>query len=554
VASPLCQWRSGGREFCGRQAYGDHEYCIFHLPEKKEDEIREFAKALVEEIELQRGRDSNTLNFRGFHFPRGINLLDMLGAKHGAPPTIEQELYFTNCTFDEAIVAEGTQFLGNVTFGESRFREGVSFLACTFKGVADFCRATFDRDAWFSTTQFQEATFTSTRFGDCSMFPDCEFVGDASFPNAVFQDDSSFMNSTFKAGALFHGAKFRKEVSFETTTFEGNAVFDPVEFSSTADFTGSTFLKDLEMKPWPQQQAGSTVLLSFTRFAQRVIFDLTEFLESSSTASTLLVLGQCVLEGQARMTFRGSMGCVSLLDTDLTNAVFVGEDWRPRPDLAGSVKSKKRNAVLEEYALERIANGETDIPELLAYVDVDGIAQLYRRLRDNYETHKRYAEAGDFFIGEMEILRRYRTVHTRVNRPPTPQADMRNAARRPLTDPYRFLLLEPYRILALYGESIRRPAFAALLIVLVFALVRPPLPLMLGSVLTFAQSTKMVTDTNLPTNMTGIINATWNALQESTFAFFQLRAENHTDLAERLFSAPILGLLFIAIRRKLERR
>jgi len=367
VARPLCQWRSGGREVCGRQAYGGHEYCIFHLPEKKEDEIGEFAKALLEEIESQRARDSNTLNFQGFHFPRRIDLLDLLGAKHVAPPTIEQELYFGDCTFDEGVVAEGAQFLGNVTFGQSRFREGVSFLACTFRGVADFCDATFERGAWFSTTQFQEAVFTFAKFRDCSMFPDCEFVGDASFPGVTFQDDSSFTNSTFKAGALFHGAIFRKEISFETTTFEGNAVFDPVEFSGTADFTGSTFLKDLEMRPWPQQQTGSTVLLSFTRFAQRVIFDLTEFLESKSTPSTLLVLGECVLEGQARMTFRGSMGCVSLLDTDLTNAVFVGEDWRPRPDLAGSVKSKKRNAV-EEYALERIANGETDIPERLGYV------------------------------------------------------------------------------------------------------------------------------------------------------------------------------------------
>lgn len=254
------------------------------------------------------------------------------------------------------------------------------------------------------------------------------------------------------------------------------------------------------------------------------------------------------------MTFRGSMGCVSLLHTDLSKAVFVNECWLPRVDLAGSVRSKKRNAVLEEYALERMANGETDIPESLGYADVGGIAQLYRRLRDNYEVNKRYAEAGDFFIGEMEILRQYRTVHTREDKTTSPQTPGQTVEKRPLSDPYRVLLLEPYRFLAVYGGSIKRPAVFALLIVLALTLVRPPLPSMLLSALPFPQSPVVAADANLPTNATAIINATWNAFQESVFAFFQLRAEETIDLFERLLSIPILGLLFIAIRRKLERR
>jgi uncharacterized protein YjbI with pentapeptide repeats len=304
MARPACQWVSPSHKGCEREAHGDREYCIFHLPEKKDDEIEQFAEALHKEIESQREKDSTALDSEGFHFPRRIDLLEMFGAKNISPPTIEQQLYFGNCTFDEPVVAEEAQFLSHVMFGNARFREGVSFFGCIFRGVADFCYATFERDAWFSSTQFHEALFTSAKFRDCSMFPDCEFSGDANFPGAVFQDDSSFMNSTFKADALFHGAIFRKNVSFETATFAGNAVFDPAEFSGTADFTGSTFLKDLEMRPWPQQQTGAKIFLSFTRFAQRVILDLSEFMDWESTPSTLLVLGECVVEGNASYFLR----------------------------------------------------------------------------------------------------------------------------------------------------------------------------------------------------------------------------------------------------------
>lgn len=190
MTQQTCRWRPSHGEGCGRQAHGQREYCIFHLPEKKEHEIEEFAKALREEIESQRRRDPNKLDFEGFHFPCQIDLRDMLAAKHLFPPTIEQDLWFPGCTFEQGLVAHEVQFLGHVLFGDALFRKGVSFIACTFRGIADFCHATFEGDAWFSSARFREASFTFAVFRSCAMFPDAEFLGDAYFPSVTFEDDS----------------------------------------------------------------------------------------------------------------------------------------------------------------------------------------------------------------------------------------------------------------------------------------------------------------------------------------------------------------------------
>jgi hypothetical protein len=54
--------------------------------------------------------------------------------------------------------------------------------------------------------------------------------------------------------------------------------------------------------------------------------------------------------------------------------------------------------VLKQHTLEPIAD-----------VNTDGEHSCTEGLH-NYEASKRYAEAGDYFIGEMEVLRRYKTV------------------------------------------------------------------------------------------------------------------------------------------------
>jgi hypothetical protein len=177
--------------------------------------------------------------------------------------------------------------------------------------------------------------------------------------------------------------------------------------------------------------------------------------------------------------------------------------------------------------------------------------QLYRRLRENYEANKRYSEAGDFFVGEMEVLRKYKTMQT-IARPKTEQritdgegkkiqrqtesteasATLR-VVKRPITDPYR-LILELYRLLAMYGESIKRPTVASFVTIGLFACVR----LLLTPEI----------------NINQILSTFVMTMKDSIFSFFQLGGGGDIDRIERLVSPFILGLLFITLRRRLERR
>lgn len=75
------------------------------------------------------------------------------------------------------------------------------------------------------------------------------------------------------------------------------------------------------------------------------------------------------------------------------------------------------------------------------------VTSLYRQLRLNYEGNRQEAEAGHFYIGQMEMRRRDRSYFWL----------------------YRFIL-EIYRVLGMYGESYVRPTFFYLVFGGVFAL------------------------------------------------------------------------------------
>jgi hypothetical protein len=68
------------------------------------------------------------------------------------------------------------------------------------------------------------------------------------------------------------------------------------------------------------------------------------------------------------------------------------------------------------------------------------VADLYRQLRQNLEVNRQEAEAGHFYIGQMEMRRR-----------------------DPSYPPLYRLMVSIYRVLAMYGESYLRPPLFYLL-------------------------------------------------------------------------------------------
>jgi hypothetical protein len=589
---------------CERPVYPQRDYCIFHIPDKNEKEVADFEAAFDHEIERQSKENPDWFDFQGFHFPYGVSA-EMLRAKMaGKRPTIAQQLNFVESYFHGGAWFENTTFQARATFSyatfggalfknvsferdaafnDAKFRLGW-FENAEFHGMAEFSGAAFDEGAFenamfmararfvgtefretvhFDRAKFQnEAWFSGARFGGDAWFEDAMFLERMWFLGAVFQQWTVFSGVTSCGVAWFEDTKFGKYTKFIDAKFLGYTSFNDTEFRGETLFAGARFHEELYMCPVsirPEERSESVICFVKTQFEGRVELDWSGIL--GATVSSVLILKACAFGENAKMIIRGAVGCFSL-HTDLSKTEFLDEDWRERIDLLGSVKPKHRRAVLDEYILDRMARSETRIPPSLSYVNTDSVAQLYRRLRHNYEASKRYAEAGEFFVGEMEVLRKYRTVQM-VSLPAKTKASAGGKGGGPRVtveswesagsrvqrrlDWYRFLLLEPYKWLALYGERVGRPAFWAVFIIAVFTVVRPPLPTMLSSVFS-----------SFPALTAANVTATWNAtmepLKDSIFAFFQLSGgQTGYDLAERLFSAPILGLLFIAIRRKLER-
>ena len=172
-----------------------------------------------------------------------------------------------------------------------------------------------------------------------------------------------------------------------------------------------------------------------------------------------------------------------------------------------------KNLKVKHLPESRIMENET--------ITYDAVAQLYRRLRRNYENNYRFAEAGGFFIGEMEMRRldvtaRFKNKYIR---------------KIELWLKRNFSLIGIYKHLSLYGESYIRPVVWGLIVIILYPLVMHWL---------FNPTLTIQPIDFLNTNV-----------RNSLASFFQM---DNTYIMERIIGIPILGLLFIALKRNFERK
>jgi len=177
-----------------------------------------------------------------------------------------------------------------------------------------------------------------------------------------------------------------------------------------------------------------------------------------------------------------------------------------------------RASIMEHGILEERKRSSKNAEMILPDMTPEHVQQIYVRLRRNLERSAgRYPEAGDFFINEKKmrelILQEGRTWPRAGNLP-------------------EWLILKVYGWLALYGESIMRPVFWSVVTIVVLAALR-------------------MVSLNLQTID---VRRFLDFLMESVMVFFQMRSEPGLDGLERLISVPILGSLFIVLKREFERR
>jgi hypothetical protein len=142
------------------------------------------------------------------------------------------------------------------------------------------------------------------------------------------------------------------------------------------------------------------------------------------------------------------------------------------------------------------------------------ISKIYNQLRKNYESKLLFNEASNFFIGEMEAIRKSKWYSNK-------SISKLNVI--------QYLL---YKYLALYGESIKLPLLIWMPIII--------------SVIALSH------------NDWNINFALLDHIKRSFFNFFPIPTSVTNQLGdvfvfEKILSLPILGLTFIALRRRFER-
>jgi uncharacterized protein YjbI with pentapeptide repeats len=230
------------------------------------------------------------------------------------------------------------------------------------------------------------------------------------------------------------------------------------------------------------------------------------------------------ITGLARLTIGRTdhpvdLSRVRFLFADVIRMEFGNVTWGAHP----------RGCVVEEAWLGK--------EPFLSYVHV---AELYRALRQNYENQLRFSEASDFFVREMELLRkkpRYWKLLVVSNKPFRESIGRRLRMTSAWVRSY-FSIAELYNLLAEYGESYSRTLYWSVASILfIYPLIRFLRDGISTKIPIWEQYLQMV--------------GSAVRLYFQVFALPSLRA---IDVAFRLWSGLLLATFFIAVRRRFERK
>jgi uncharacterized protein YjbI with pentapeptide repeats len=222
-----CSGRYHNGDPCRRPAVEGNGWCIFHLPEKKEEHYEEFTGLLEEEKGSQLRLHPEFLDFTGFSFP--------------SPVVIEADLptvYFKDAVFHDYVLFWDVKGQKSV-----RIKGDAWFNNCTFMDVADFSGALF-RDAWFSGASFKDLVDFSNAVFRRAYFTGVEFKDDSRFIEARFLGYADFGETRFWGDGDFSGAHSEGMVSFNRCRFQ-NAWFTNARFRKV-DFRDAVFLGEID--------------------------------------------------------------------------------------------------------------------------------------------------------------------------------------------------------------------------------------------------------------------------------------------------------------------
>jgi uncharacterized protein YjbI with pentapeptide repeats len=481
------------------------EYCIFHKPNKNEKEAKEFWRKFFdrfkpeeEEIEIEgfkrrRFIFKEYVNCSGYVFPTFFGETGtVIRARPFYYSIFRGEAYFLGAVFSGEVYFFGAKFEKKADFSNAVFSEEAVFFDAVFSEEVDFFGAKFEKKALFSNAVFsEEALFSRAKFSGEAYFIEATFSGNVDFSGANFEEKSDFSEAEFEKSVLFSNTRFYKFLDFSRTKFPTLKEKDAKDLLSYASFRSAYF-----------------------EHPELVVFD--------------------GIEGKAKISF---------INTDISRVVFRNCSFDFLYDEFLLKNRKKLEEELKDVEerinsiIEKLKEGEDSDKELelledrrklkyeLNCLTLDNVLSVIRMLRENFDYCMKYEESGRLFIKEMDLKRDYLLKGG---------AEKRRFINK-ISRYVEWFAYSLYRIMGLYGESIARPIFWIFGTIILFGVLRGLL------------SPPLFNGLYLSSLMRGI--------QESLEAFVQLRWDgSFLTLIERVISALNLGVLYISLHRKLERR
>ena len=306
----------------------------------------------------------------------------------------------------------------------------------------------------------------------------------------------------------FFEAKFYDESEFKLTKFHDTALFQKSQFYTT-DFTEAKFEKE-------------------ARFIENQFYAQANFRKIKFTNS-------------GDILFDGNLSKLSFLETDISKINFgdnIGWERVYRKPMDWWDKFIIFCEKLKEHNNKFKVQDERIIENKLEQnVRLETVMNIYRNLQENFDKKLNYDFAGEFFVREMELKRKFKKNTRNMSKPNEPLITHKNILAQ------IFSVLSFYYVIAKYGESYYRP-------------LKFVIPGLIFSTFYFWSSGFNVINLVFQSGFGS--EAMNNAIIRSISAFFPFYVfSSHnalSDLLLRIALLPLLGALFISLRRKLERK
>jgi len=473
-----CEYKRYDEKICTETAHAGHSMCILHVNEPAKD-AAEFLKALKNKVEREE-RDSATteINLAGVVFPPRFRWADVVSSGKALGKsadfwhaTFTGDADFGGARFSGAAYFVGARFSGAAYFWRARFSGAANFVGARFSGAAGFEGAMFSGAADFGGARFSGAAyFGGARFSGAAGFGNARFSGAADFWGARFSGAAGFWNARFSGAANFGDATFNGDASFGDATFSGDAVFGNARFSGAAVFRGATFNEDAGFEGAMFSGAADFGGATFENWLR---FQGTTFPRDEGPGVVRFEI--VTLEKPERAYFQDvNLSRVSFMGTDVRHVHFLNTTWAKLPKRArptprwwpfATMRAVRRKRARwprswplvfmtalwrrrPTWLRRRPLNVLYDDPRVsgrgMSQESASQAAELYRQLRVNLEENRQHIEAGDFYVGQMDMR-----LHD--------------------TDFAWRSLLRLYGVVALYGESYWRPLFLYVALGLLFA-------------------------------------------------------------------------------------